>query len=104
MRGKARSNSHSLGVTSLGKYAMVSNSSDVPALFAMAAFFFGFGLLAILRPAAIRNAMDSCADTWKQGSWHPYKISLPLLRVIVGGAGMLGAALFLYIAVTILKR
>ena len=83
---------------------MVSNSSDAPALFAMAAFSFSFGLLAILRPAALRNAMDNFANAWKQGGWHPYKMSLPLLRVIVGGTGMICAALFVYIALTILKR
>lgn len=83
---------------------MVSKSSDVPALFAMAAFFFSFGLLAILRPATVRNAVGTLADARKRGSWHPYKMPLHLLRLIVGGTGMLGAALFVYIAVTILKR
>jgi len=85
-------------------YAAIGNRSDVPALFAMAAFYFSFGLFAILRPAALRNAMDTFANAWKQGSWHPYKMPLSLLRVVVGGTGMLGAALFAYIAFTILRR
>ena len=84
--------------------AAIGNRSDVPALFAMAAFFFGFGLFAIWRPAARRNAMDKFANTWKQGSWHPYKIPLLLLRVVAGGTGIVGAALFVYIAFTMLRR
>lgn len=82
----------------------IGNRSDVPARFAMAAFYCSFGLFAILRPAALRNAMDNFANAWKQGSWHPYKMPLPLLRAVVGGTGMLGAALFVYIAFTILSR
>jgi hypothetical protein len=46
----------------------IGNRSDVPAVLAMAAFFFSFGLFAILRPAALRNAMDNFANAWKQGS------------------------------------
>jgi hypothetical protein len=85
-------------------YAAIGNRFDVPPLFAMAAFFFSFGLFAILRPAALRNAMDNFANAWKQGSWHPYKMSLPALRLVVGGTVMLGAALFVYIAFTMLRR
>ena len=84
--------------------AEIGNRSDVPALFAMAALYFSFGMFAILRPATLRNAMDNFANAWKQGSWHPYKMPIPVLRVAVGGTGMIGAALFVYIAFTILKR
>ena len=70
----------------------------------MAAFYFSFGLFAILRPAALRNAMDNFANAWKQGTWHPYKMPLPLLRVVVGGTGMFFAALFGYIAFAILRQ
>jgi hypothetical protein len=42
------------------------NRSDVAALFAMAAFFFSLGLFAILRLAALRNAMDNFANAWKR--------------------------------------
>ena len=62
-----------LGVAFVAMDAAIGNRSDVPALFAMAAFF-SFGLFAILRTAALRNAMDKFANTWRQGSWHPYKI------------------------------
>ena len=41
--------------------------------------------------------MDRFADSWKQGSWHPYKMPLPLLRA-TGVFEIAGAALFLYIA------
>ena len=85
-------------------YAAIANRSDVPVLFAMAAFFLSFGLFAILRPHALRNAMDNFANGWKQESWHPYKLSLPVLRVVVGGTGIGGAALFVYLAYSILRR
>jgi hypothetical protein len=85
-------------------YNAIGNRSDAPTLFAMAAFFFSFGLFAILRPAALRNAMDNFANAWKEGAWHPYKMPLSLLRVVAGGTGMLCAALFMYIALTMLRR
>jgi len=59
------------------------NRSDVPALFAMAACYFSFRLFAILRPAALRNAMDNFANAWKQGSWHPYKMRERYLNPIL---------------------
>ncbi len=42
--------------------------------------------------------MDNFADTWKKASWHPYRMPLPLLRWTVGGVGIAGAMLFIYIA------
>ena len=85
-------------------YGEIGNRSAVPALLALAVFYLSFGLFAIFRPAALRNVMDKFANAWNQGSWHPYKMSLGLLRVVVGGTGMLVAALLLYIAFTILRR
>jgi hypothetical protein len=75
-----------------------------PAALLMAAFFFSFGLFAILRPEKLRSAMDSFANTWKQGSWHPYRMPLPILRLVVGGTGIGGAAMFGYIAYATLSR
>lgn len=42
---------------------------------------FTFGLFAILRPDKLRNAMDNFANAWKQDSWHPYQMPLPILRL-----------------------
>jgi hypothetical protein len=78
--------------------------ADAPAALVMAALFLTFGVFAILRPDKVRSAMDNFAGAWKEGSWHPYRIPLPLLRLIVGGAGIGGAALFIYIAYVALSR
>jgi hypothetical protein len=85
-------------------YRVVPSRSDAPALFVMAAMFLSFGLFAIVRPDALRTAMDSFANAWKQGGWHPYKMSTPAIRVVVGGVGILGATLFVYIACIALSR
>lgn len=63
-----------------------------------------FGLFAIMRPEALRTAMDNFANARKQGGWHPYKMSTPAIRVVVGGLGILGATLFVYIACIALGR
>jgi hypothetical protein len=78
--------------------------SDVPTLFLMAALFLAFGLFGILKPDVLRGAMDNVANSWKEGSWHPYKMPRPVLRMVIGGTGILGAALFLYIAYLALSR
>ena len=70
----------------------------------MAALFLSFGLFAILRPEKLKTAMDNLANAWKQGSWHPYRMPLPVLRFVVGGAGIGGGALFLYITHVSLSR
>jgi hypothetical protein len=76
----------------------------VPALFLMAAGWLSFGLFAILRPEALRAAMDNFANVWKRGSWHPYEMSTPAIRVVVGGVGILGAGVFIYTACIALTR
>jgi glucose-6-phosphate isomerase len=70
----------------------------------MAVLFLAFGVFALLRPDKVRNAMDDFANAWKQGSWHPYRMPLPVLRLVVGGTGIGGAALFVYIAYVALSR
>jgi len=74
--------------------------ADAPAALVMAALFLTFGVFAIWRPDKLRSAMDSFAG----GSWHPYRMPLPLLRLVVGGTGIGGAALFVYIAYLALSR
>jgi glucose-6-phosphate isomerase len=70
----------------------------------MAVLFLTLGVFALLRPDKVRNAMDDFANAWKQGSWHPYRMPLPVLRLVVGGTGIGGAALFVYIAYVALSR
>ena len=70
----------------------------------MAAILLSFGLFAIFRPDKIRNSMDNFANAWKQDSWHPYRMPLSVLRLVVGGSGIGGAALFVYIAYVALAR
>jgi glucose-6-phosphate isomerase len=78
--------------------------ADAPAALLMAVLFLTLGVFALLRPDKVRNAMDDFANAWKQGSWHPYRMPLPVLRLVVGGTGIGGAALFVYIAYVALSR
>lgn len=84
--------------------ATIPSRGDAFAAFVMAALFFTFGLFAILRPEKLRAAMDNFANTWKQGAWHPYRMPTAVLRFVVGGVGIGGAVLFLYIAYAGLGR
>jgi hypothetical protein len=88
----------------VGMQGTLPSRSDAPAALVMAALFLTFGVFALLRPDKIRSAMDSFAGAWKEGSWHPYRMPLPLLRLVVGGTGIGGAALFVYIAYLALNR
>jgi len=65
-----------------------------PAALLMAAFFFSFGLFAMLRPDKLRSTMDNFTNAWKQRSWHPYRMPPPVLRLVAGGNGIGCAALF----------
>jgi hypothetical protein len=76
----------------------VPSRADAPTALVMAVLFLAFGVFAFVSPDKVRAAMDSFADSWKEGSWHPYKMPLPLLRVVVGCVFVAGAALFFYIA------
>jgi hypothetical protein len=71
--------------------------SDGPGALVMGTGFMAFGLTMILRPGSVRANFDRFTDYWKQGSWHPYKMSLWGLR-LVGVAMMAVATLFFYIA------
>lgn len=82
----------------------IPSRGDAPAALIMAALFLSFGLFAILRPEKLRAAMDNIANTWKQGTWHPYRMPIPVVRLVVGGVGIGGAALFIYIAYVGLSR
>jgi len=70
----------------------------------MAALFVTIGLFAILRPEKLRASMDNFANAWKQESWHPYRMPIPVFRLVVGGVGIGAGALFLYIAYLGLSR
>ncbi|MGO9402454.1 MAG: hypothetical protein ACLPVW_03165 [Terriglobales bacterium] len=76
--------------------------SDAPAAVVMGAGFLAFGLTMMLRPGNVRANFDRFADSWRQGSWHPYKMPLWGLRV-TGVIGIAGATLFFYIAYVALR-
>jgi hypothetical protein len=50
------------------------DSSDTPGLLFMGTAFFAFGLTMILRPGYVRTSFDRLHNSWKQDSWHPYKM------------------------------
>jgi hypothetical protein len=60
------------------------------------------GLFAIMRPEALTTAMDKLANPWKRGVGIPTNCLFP--RIVVGGVGILGSALFVYIACVALGR
>jgi len=82
----------------------IPSRADAPTALVMAVLFLAFGVFAIARPEKVRAAMDNVADTWRIGSWHPYRMPLPVLRLTVGTVGIAGAALFFYIAYIGLTR
>jgi len=57
----------------------------------------------ILRPGNVRANLGRFADTWKQGSWHPYKMPDRGLR-LAGTIVIAGGTLFFYIAYIALHR
>jgi hypothetical protein len=73
------------------------SSNDAPALLVMGAGFLAFGLTMILRPGYVRANFDRFADSWRQDSWHPYKMPFWGLR-LAGVAILTVASLFFYIA------
>jgi hypothetical protein len=81
----------------------VPSRADAPAAVLMALIWLSFGLVAILWPAKLKTAIDNFASKRNDG-WHPYKMSLPLLRMVVGVVGLGGAALFALIAYRSLSR
>ena len=77
--------------------------SDAPAALVMGLGFVAFGLTMILRPAAVRANFDRFANSWKEDSWHPYK--MPFWGLRLAGVVMMGVAtLFFYIAYCGLSR
>jgi hypothetical protein len=71
--------------------------SDAPMALVMGLGFLTFGLTMILRPANVRANFDRLANSWKEDSWHPYKMPVWGLR-LAGVVAMGVAALFFYIA------
>ncbi len=78
--------------------APVANVSpnDAPSALIMGAGFLAFGLTMILRPSYVRANLDRFADSWKQGSWHPYKMPDWGLRIAGMDCNRSGYALFLH--------
>ena len=77
--------------------------SDAPAAVVMGTGFLALGLTMILRPGNVRATLDRFADSWMQGSWHPYKMPDWGLR-LTGVIAIAGATLFFYIAYVALHR
>lgn len=76
---------------------------DAPTALVMGLGFFAFGLTMILRPAHVRANLDRFANSWKEDSWHPYK--MPFWGLRLAGAVMMGVATpFFYIAYAGLSR
>jgi hypothetical protein len=71
--------------------------ADAPAALLMGLLFLSFAVFTIAHPERVRTAMDNFANSWKQESWHPYRMPLSALRFVVGTVGI-SAALFFYIA------
>lgn len=84
--------------------AAVPQHNDAPIALMMASFFLALGVFAFLFPHKLRSAMDNFSDSFKEGSWHPYKMPIPVLRYLVGGVGLAGASLFFYIAYVAFTR
>jgi hypothetical protein len=72
--------------------------ADAPAALVMGLLFLSFALFTMVFPERVRTTMDNFANSWKQGSWHPYRMPLTFLRLVVGTFGIGSAALFFYIA------
>jgi hypothetical protein len=77
--------------------------SEAPAALVMGVGFLAFGLTMVLRPANVRASFDRFANSWKEDSWHPYK--MPFWGLRLAGMVMMGAAtIFFYIAYSGLTR
>ena len=65
--------------------------------------FQAFGLTMIVQPDNVRANLDRFADSWKPGSWHPYRMSSWALR-LAGAIAIPVAKLFFYIALVAFNR
>ena len=54
--------------------------------------FLAFGVTMILRPENVRDNFDRFANSWKQDSWHPYKLRLAGALTIACAAVFFGLA------------
>jgi hypothetical protein len=71
--------------------------SDAQAAVVMGVGFLTFGLIMMLRPSNVRANLQRFADSWKEGSWHPYKMPVWGLR-LAGLLVLAGAMLLFYVA------
>jgi hypothetical protein len=77
--------------------------NDAPAALVMGIGFLAFGLTMILQPDNVRANFDRFADSWKPGSWHPYRMPSWALR-LAGAIAIAVATLFFYIAFVAFNR
>jgi uncharacterized protein YjeT (DUF2065 family) len=83
--------------------AQTLTSKAAPAAIIMGLGFLAFGLIMILQPEKVKANFDRLADSWKQGSWHPYRMPFCALRM-TGALVVAIGALFLYIAYASMSR
>ena len=60
--------------------------------------FLSLGLFAIFEPDRLRIVMDNVVNALNRGTWHPYRMPIPVLRIVVGGIGIGTGILFIYVA------
>jgi hypothetical protein len=60
----------------------------------MAVLFLSFGLVGLFQAEQLKALWDRVA----KGGWHPYRMPTFLVQLLVGGTGIGGAAIFIYIA------
>jgi len=76
----------------------IPSRGDASAALIAAILFLSLGLLAIFEPEPLRIVIDSVVNALNRGTWYPYRMPILALRIVVGTAGICGAALFMYIA------
>jgi hypothetical protein len=71
---------------------------DASAALVAAMLFLTLGLFAIFDPDGLRTAMDNVVNALHRRTWHPYRMPIPVLQIVVGSVGIVGAAILIYIA------
>jgi len=71
---------------------------DASAALLAAVILLSLGLFAISEPDQLRTAMDNLVNVLNRGTWHPYRMPISVLRIVVGIIGIGGASFFIYIA------
>jgi hypothetical protein len=76
----------------------IASRADASAALIAAMLFLSLGLFAIFEPDRLRIVMDNVVNALNRGTWHPYRMPIPVLRIVVGGIGIGTGILFIYVA------